>query len=147
MAILRKAAQDLGVPVPGPAVQMTREYRTAEAESGFDLAACQGALGLLNATGCRIVPTTDATFAVGAWSDTDGPEIRAAIATVWPGAVVLYLDGTRPLDPRYRVRAVGDDRRLVPLSIVRAMEEAEAAMPGEGWRVRDRLLAAERGRK
>lgn len=127
-------------------VTSAQDAKIREAEVGHDLAAMQGAVALLNAAGCRIIRRPDG-FSVGVWSDMDGPEPRAAIATVWPGAPVVYLDGTRPLDPRYRVRAADDDRRLVPLSIVRAMEEAEAAMPGSGWQVRDRLLAERGGRR
>lgn len=124
-------------------VTSAQDAKICEAEVGFDLAAMQGALALLNSTGCRILRGADGTFVVGIWSDADGPEIRAAIATVWPGAVVLYLDGP-DVPVQYKVRTVPGDP--VPLAVMEAMRLAEASEPGSGWRVRDRMLAAE-GRK
>jgi hypothetical protein len=89
---------------------------------------------LLNQAGVRIMTLEDGE-AIGAWSDLDGPEIRAALRACKKGGfAVRYLDGAG-IPEHYKLRRV--EGEPVPLSVLREMEKC----PEAPWEVRDRILA------
>jgi hypothetical protein len=89
--------------------------------------------------GVRLISVDGNLAAIGIWSDLDGPHIREAIRIYGNQDLpVRYLDG-RDVPMRYKVRNVEGDP--VPLSIVKAMDKANAA--GEpAWDTRDCMLAS-----
>jgi hypothetical protein len=91
------------------------------------------ASALLNRTGVRIM-ALDGSAAIGAWSDLDGPEVRAALRTFGLDRLPLrYLDGF-PVPTRYKARRV--EGEPVPMSVLTEMERHTV----EPWKVRDRML-------
>ena len=77
----------------------------------------------------------DSGFAIGVWSDLDGPEIRAALRTTGADRLHLrYLDGAGIPD-RFKLRRV--DGEPVPMNVLAEMER----QPAEPWKVRDRMLS------
>lgn len=91
------------------------------------------AVGVLNSSGVRRLELKEGA-AIGIWSDLDGPEIRAALATLGiEHMAIRYLDG-RGVPMRYKLRKVAGE--AVPLSVLNAMEEAQS----EPWRIRDIML-------
>jgi len=107
--------------------------KSPEIEAGPDPAELARASALLNRAGVRIM-ALEGGATIGLWSDSDGPEVRAALCTFGSDRLpVRYLDGAG-VPMRYKARRV--DGEPVPMSVLAAMEQH----PGEPWRVRDRML-------
>ena len=103
-----------------------------------DTAELARASAVLNRAGVRIMQF-DGTIIIGAWSDLDGPGIRAALCTLGhAGLPIRYLDGAG-VPVHYKVRSVKGEP--VPLSVLAEMER----QPGEPWKVRDRMLTKRNG--
>ena len=98
-----------------------------------DSAELARASAVLGRAGVRIMALAGGAT-IGVWSDTDGPEVRAALrAFGWDGLPVRYLDGTG-VPMRYKARRV--DGEPVPMNVLAAMEQH----PPDPWKVRDRML-------
>jgi hypothetical protein len=102
-------------------------------ETTPDRAALERADAVLSRAGVRLM-TLENGPAIGVWSDLDGPEVRAALATFGlVGVPDCYLDGSR-VPVRYKVRRV--EREPVPMKVLAEMERH----PAEPWKARDRML-------
>jgi hypothetical protein len=105
-----------------------------EIEAAPDPAELARASAVLNQAGVRIM-ALEGGATMGAWSDLDGPEVRAALRAFGSdGPAVRYLDGAG-IPMRYKLRRVDGDP--VPMSVVAEMERH----PVDPWKVRDRTLS------
>jgi len=125
-----------------------------EIEAGPDRAELARASAVLKRAGVRIM-ALEGGATIGAWSDLDGPELRAALRTFGSDRLpVRHLDGTG-VPIRYKLRRV--EGEPVPMNVLAEMERRQADLMGasdpmEGrapkaggsveypWQVRDRML-------
>lgn len=88
---------------------------------------------VLGRAGVRLM-TLPEGVCVGIWSDTDGPEVRAALRIFGSDTLpIRYLDSDVPM--RFKLRRVPGEP--VPASVLAAMEQC----PTEPWVIRDKMLA------
>jgi hypothetical protein len=92
------------------------------------------ASAVLAKAGVRLIGDVRGVDYIGVGSDTDGPEVRAALRVHGNGHLpVKYLDGDVPM--RFKLRKVPGEP--VPANVLAAMEQE----PNQPWVVRDRMLA------
>lgn len=118
---------------PPASVTSVSTHPGGKTPAAVDPAEISRATSLLNETGVRLI-SLDGAATVGAWSDLDGPEVRAALRVLGNDALPLrYLD-SGGIPARFKVRCVGGE--VVPMNVLQAMEMATAAP----WNERDQLL-------